>query len=410
MTLSRFGRRYGSVVALSAIGLATLAGCGSNGGGDSSAGANGVTATTIKLGGTTPLSGPLGAGCHQIDGATEAWLKYVNSKGGVKGRQIEWKLLDDAYDPTRAAANARKLEASDIFAIFGGCGSLQPPAIMPIAQSSKVPYLFPVAPLSDVYSPVKPGIFGARVSYADSFVTLLQYALSTYGPGTVSSVLIQTPGIDKGIDDMKALVSKQGGEFNDNGLITAGTPDFTPYVLKLKQQNPDYVVINLTVGDQAKFLAAADEAGFSPRKKYLNAAASMADSSVTDQFQRGDKNTLAGKVLASSEMLPSNEKESADCNEAIKKYAPDLTLGMTEMTGCLVGEYLTGALEMTPEPLTRESFIKTLESLDNATLAANAGPVTMSPSNHLATSSLFLLELRDDGQFHKLTSVPLTGN
>ena len=406
MNRIRVRSRSGATLAAGAIVLlVALTGCG--GGGSDDAGSSstpGVTASSITLGGTTPLSGPLGAGCHRIDGATAAWLKYVNAKGGVNGRTIQWEPMDDAYDPARAAANARTLVAGDNFAIFGGCGSLQPPAIMPIAQAAEVPYLFPIAPIPDIYTPTKPGIFAARPSYGDAFVALLPEAFSTYGPGNVSSMLIQAPGMDAATAQMKTLVEDAGKQFTDNGLITAGTADFTPYVLKLKEQAPDYVVTNLTTGDAAKFLATAAEAGFSPGKMYLNTS-SMADVSVTGQFQNGAQNSLANKLLVTSEVVPASDPASADCIAAIKEYAPDLSPDTTSLTGCLVGEYLTSAIEKTPEPFTRDSFIKTLESLDKVPLAPNAAPVSMSSTNHLATTALNILQLGNDGAFAKVGEV-----
>lgn len=60
----------------------------------------GVTPTTILLGGTTPLSGPASAYASVARGA-DAYFKYVNARGGVNGRRIAYKYLDDAYNPSQ---------------------------------------------------------------------------------------------------------------------------------------------------------------------------------------------------------------------------------------------------------------------------------------------------------------------
>src|SRR5919199_786486 len=62
----------------------------------------GVTSKQILIGGTTPLSGPASAYSAVAKGA-DAYFKYVNDHGGVFGRKIKYKYLDDAYDPSRAA-------------------------------------------------------------------------------------------------------------------------------------------------------------------------------------------------------------------------------------------------------------------------------------------------------------------
>src|SRR6195256_6011162 len=66
----------------------------------------GVTKTTIKIGGTFPLSG-IAAIYAPIPKGMDAYFKYVNSrkgpdgKTGVYGRKIVWKYYDDAYDPSQ---------------------------------------------------------------------------------------------------------------------------------------------------------------------------------------------------------------------------------------------------------------------------------------------------------------------
>src|SRR5689334_3319254 len=62
----------------------------------------GVTATEIKLGGIYPLSGPASV-YASIGRGAEAYFKYVNDQGGVNGRKINFKYLDDAYTPSKTS-------------------------------------------------------------------------------------------------------------------------------------------------------------------------------------------------------------------------------------------------------------------------------------------------------------------
>ena len=67
----------------------------------------GVTSNTILLGGTAPLTGSSSAYAAISRGA-DAYFKYVNARGGVNGRKIEYRVLDDAYNAGRdGAAHAR---------------------------------------------------------------------------------------------------------------------------------------------------------------------------------------------------------------------------------------------------------------------------------------------------------------
>ena len=67
-----------------------------------------ATTDTIRIGQTAALSGPLAElGTELRDGA-DAYLKWINSKGGIHGKKIELVSEDDAYVPERAVQNVKK--------------------------------------------------------------------------------------------------------------------------------------------------------------------------------------------------------------------------------------------------------------------------------------------------------------
>ncbi|MDX6509847.1 MAG: branched-chain amino acid transport system substrate-binding protein, partial [Gaiellaceae bacterium] len=68
----------------------------------------GVDANSILIGGTAPLSGEASAGAGVARGA-EAYFKWVNAHGGVNGRKIDYRYLDDGYDPSRTVQATRQL-------------------------------------------------------------------------------------------------------------------------------------------------------------------------------------------------------------------------------------------------------------------------------------------------------------
>ncbi len=105
----------------------------------------GVTATTIKLGITSPLTGIAAPGYKKIPGAMKAYFDYVNANGGVFGRKIELVSKDDQYIPTTAVAKANELILRDkVFALVGTLGTASTKAISASTQLSKrgIPSLF----------------------------------------------------------------------------------------------------------------------------------------------------------------------------------------------------------------------------------------------------------------------------
>ena len=102
----------------------------------------GVTKTTITLGGTAPLTG-IAAAFGTVAPGANAYFKYVNARGGVHGRKIVYKYLDDAYEPARTIQATRELvEQHKVFAIFSSLGTANGLAVRPYLNERKVPQLF----------------------------------------------------------------------------------------------------------------------------------------------------------------------------------------------------------------------------------------------------------------------------
>jgi ABC-type branched-subunit amino acid transport system substrate-binding protein len=105
----------------------------------------GVTASTIKLGITSPLTGIAAPGYSKIPGAMKAYFDYVNTNGGVNGRKITLVSKDDQYIPTTAVAKANELILRDkVFALVGTLGTASTKALTASTQLSKrgIPSLF----------------------------------------------------------------------------------------------------------------------------------------------------------------------------------------------------------------------------------------------------------------------------
>ena len=102
----------------------------------------GITPTSIHIGGTTPLTGSAQAFQSVAKGA-EAYFKYVNSRGGVNKRKINYEYLDDEYLPSKTVSQTRILvQDKDVFAIFNSLGTEHNEAIRPYLNEMKVPQIF----------------------------------------------------------------------------------------------------------------------------------------------------------------------------------------------------------------------------------------------------------------------------
>ena len=102
----------------------------------------GVTAKSILLEGTFPLSGPA-SGYAPIPAGMGAYFSYVNAHGGVNGRQINWHYEDDGYNPANTVQLTHKfVEQDHAFALVGGLGTEPQTAVRQYLNDNKVPQLF----------------------------------------------------------------------------------------------------------------------------------------------------------------------------------------------------------------------------------------------------------------------------
>ena len=103
----------------------------------------GITSNSILLGTTNALSGPAAA-YGTIANAENAYFTYVNNtQGGVNGRKITLKILDDGYNPAQTVPLTKQLvEQDQVFAMFSGLGTQTQTSVRDYLNSKKVPQLF----------------------------------------------------------------------------------------------------------------------------------------------------------------------------------------------------------------------------------------------------------------------------
>jgi ABC-type branched-subunit amino acid transport system substrate-binding protein len=132
----------------------------------SAASTPGVTSNSITIGATVPLTGPAAPGYDEIAPAMNAFFGWVNAHGGVYGRKIIYKYLDDGYNPANTATLTRQLVLQDnIFADVGSLGTPTQAAVQGFLNSQKVPQLFIESGCNCWSSPKYPDSLGWQPPY-----------------------------------------------------------------------------------------------------------------------------------------------------------------------------------------------------------------------------------------------------
>ena len=141
------------------------------------ASAPGVTATSVLIGSHQPLTGVAAPGYDEIAPASNAYFKYINANGGINGRKITYKFLDDGYDPAKTVTDVHQLVEQDkVFAIFNGLGTPTHEAVVPFLNQQKVPDLFVASGCLCWNNPTQdPETFGWQPDYTREGKILGQY-------------------------------------------------------------------------------------------------------------------------------------------------------------------------------------------------------------------------------------------
>jgi ABC-type branched-subunit amino acid transport system substrate-binding protein len=233
---STFSRRFVAVAAL-LTGLATTAAaCGSGGGSGGAAAAPGITSTQIVIGSHQPLTGVAAPGYSEISPASNAYFKYVNAHGGVYGRKIVYKYLDDAYDPAKTSSVVRQLVLqNNVFALFDGLGTPTHLAAVNFLNAQKVPDPFVASGCECWNSPQSyPQTFGWQLDYVREGKILGQY-------------------VAKNFAGKKVAYFYQDDEFGQDGV--KGLDMEIPKSMVVSRQN--YQPTNVNVGPQVAALRAS---------------------------------------------------------------------------------------------------------------------------------------------------------
>jgi branched-chain amino acid transport system substrate-binding protein len=351
----------------------------------------GVTDTTITLGASNALTGPVANACKPVTDGTAAWFAKVNAEGGIKGRKIKFDLLDDAYDGTRAVANTRQFAREPVLAIISGCGTNSAVAIGPLANREGIPYIMPYAAHADLVEPAKPWIFAGLPLYDKQLAALVGWTFKRSGPGKVAMVAVQVPGIESWIAAAKKATEAGGGTFLEPQISQSGQADFTPAVLRLKSEAPDYVIMAVAAGDGARLVETARVQQFAPKRSYLGY--STVSNSI---FLHPVAADIEGKIFVTSPTVPETSAEAqAVCGDVFAKYAPEVKLNGFSLWGCMVGQVTTAVLNGIAGPLTRDAMENAMDGLNGAALTPLMPPLTFTAKNHTAIRSLFILEVKD---------------
>ena len=203
----------------------------------------GVTDNSITIGASVVLTGPLGPQTVEYGQGSNLYFDTINASGGVNGRKIVYKTIDDAFDPARALTNTKKLIQDDnVFLIFQNTGTAQTTAILPLLAESKTIVFGSITGASQFRDKFNPLVFNVRASYAaEADATIKQFI--QIGIKKVA-VFYQDDGLGNSVsNEVKKAAKNLNFELIDFIKLDPKNPDFKAAALQIEKVSPQALVM-----------------------------------------------------------------------------------------------------------------------------------------------------------------------
>jgi ABC-type branched-subunit amino acid transport system substrate-binding protein len=231
----------------------------------------GITATSIKIGGTFPLTG-FASLYKTIPAAEKAYFDYVNDHGGVNGRKIDFEIVDDGYDPSKTVPAAQQLVEKDgVFAVFGSLGTAPALATWGYLNSRKVPQA--LVATGDSYWGFSykkyPWTIGWQPDYPGESKQYGKYIAKNM-PNAKIGVLYQNDAFGKNYyAGLRVGLGPEKGKIVDAQSYDASNPTVTQQILSLKSKGADTLVIFATPTPTITALVTATKVGWTPAATFV---------------------------------------------------------------------------------------------------------------------------------------------
>jgi branched-chain amino acid transport system substrate-binding protein len=359
-----------------------------------SASVPGVTDDTILIGIPGPMTG--GAAIYsKVSDLHEAM--YLEWGQNIHGRKIKVIREDDAGNPVKAVATAKKLLYTDnVFLIHGPVMSTPALAMKPSVQQAGTPWMLGGCPADQIVVPTVKNIFNPVFISSDAAKTMVDFTMTIPGVkriGTIRHTDEWSVGYYKSFTEY--LKEKYNMTPVVNVVTETGVTDVTPQVLKLKDADVDVVILVIYIPETTAFLKEANKLG-------LNVPiVAGTGSAVTDQYENLKSLTPLKKYFSAYWCkYPLDHPKIQVYRDLFKKYQPAKkfdALVVHNPSGALV---IMDALKKCGRDLTQEKFIDALETYYN----------NWEPDNYIGTVPLTFTKTNHVGMNRLVMSTIATGN
>jgi branched-chain amino acid transport system substrate-binding protein len=351
----------------------------------------GVSDTEIVIGCATDLSGV--AAVQGTNAANAMWLAMaeVNARGGVHGRRIRLIIEDMQYQVPKAVQAMNKLLNSDnIFFALGNGGTPMNNAVMQTMIEKQVPNIFPNTCARSMYEPFDRFKFGQFASYYDQMRACVRYFVERKGKKQIGVMYQDT---DYGKDILSGVVAQTDAMGLKLAATTSHKPtdtDFNAQITRLRDSGCDLIVMGTIVRDTTLPLQTARKMEWG-----VDFVGNFATYSTAVAEAPGGPAEGFYSVSPSLYRYPNDSRPAvrALCERYKKAWGFDMNyIGQVCYTTATFG---IAVLEKAGRDLTLDSLLAALESMTKWRDVFDGPLLTLTPTDHHASSESFLSVVRN---------------
>ena len=344
----------------------------------------------IILGQSAAFSGPAAQLGIQFHDGAQLFFDKLNAEGGIAGRSVEIRKLDDGYEPERCAENTRKLIEQDVFCLFGYIGTPTSLAALPLATKAKIPFIAPFTGAMGLRNPLNRYAFHVRASYNDE-TGLIVKQLNNLGIQKIA-VFHQNDAYGKaGLDGATLALAALNNKPVATATVERNSVDVAKAVETLLAAAPEAIVQISAYKSCAAFIRAARKAGY---------GGSFFNVSFVGTQALADELGKEGAGVVVSQVMPSPYSQTRpiarEFTEAVRKSGGKVSANFSSMEGYVAAKVLAEGMRRAGGKTSRESLIAGVESISNQSVGGFQ--VNFSATDHVASSFVELSMLTGDGR------------
>jgi ABC-type branched-subunit amino acid transport system substrate-binding protein len=363
----------------------------------------GVSADKIVFGQATALEGPASALGQGMKIGLEAAFAEINKAGGIKGRKLELKSVDDGYEPTKSIGVVKKLlEEDKVFAIAGAVGTPTSAATQPIVTAAGAPFIGAFTGAEFLREPYKPLVMNIRASYFQETEAMVEHLTNDLGASRIAIMYQDDAFGQAGFAGVKKALDKRKMQLAGEGTFERNTVAVKTALLDIRRAQPDAVIMISPYKPAAEFIKLAKQIKLNAT--FVNISFVGSDALAKELGPLG-----AGVVITQVVPFP---KDAAipvvgHYQASLKAIAPDAQPGFVSLEGYLVGRAIIAALEKVSGDLTRQAVIEAVQKA--GTLDLGGFKLAYSTSSNRGSDQVFLTVIQADGSFKAVDHLERSG-